>query len=253
MSDEKDKINDAGKYSFHSPKIMAIINNKRYAALVDTGASASACSEVLYNSIIRSGANLIAMPFCGLYCSTAIGHSKKRVRFQCMIPIKIGDKVLEIIFLVIPNLISDLILGCDFLSEWKASVDFERCILLIKNGMGELITPFIKEEMREVISNNVSKEELLLEETFFVECIGLQETSIARVWNVSDKHYQIPLCSHAHDCEECSNKLNGNYINLCPDTRIEHINECIRLSQINTTEVETYDHIMKAEVISTTC
>ena len=194
MIDEKDKINDVGKYSFDSPKIMAIINNKRYAALVDTGASASVCSEVLYNQIIRSGAKLIAMPTCGLYCSTAIGHSQKKVRLKCMIPTKIGGKVIELIFLVIPNLINDLILGCDFLSEWKASVDFERCILLIRNGMGELINPFIKEEMKEIISNNVSNEKQLLKETFFVECIDLQETSVVRVWNVSDKHSQTPLC-----------------------------------------------------------
>ena len=104
--------------------------------------------------------------------------------------------------------------------------------------------------MREEISNNVSKEEQLLEEKFFVEYIDLQETSVARVWNMSDKHSQIPLCSHAQDCEECCNRINGNYINLCPDTKIDYINECIRLSQINTTEVETYEHIMKAKVIS---
>jgi hypothetical protein len=41
VSDANDKINDAGNYRIDSPKIMAIINNKRYAALVDTGASAS--------------------------------------------------------------------------------------------------------------------------------------------------------------------------------------------------------------------
>ena len=41
VSDEKDKIDVTGKYSTDSPKIMAIINNKQYAALVDTGASAS--------------------------------------------------------------------------------------------------------------------------------------------------------------------------------------------------------------------
>jgi hypothetical protein len=188
------------------------------------------------------------MPTCGLYCSTAIGRSKKRIKLQCIIPIKIGDKVIETIFLVIPNLISDLIIGCDFLSEWEASIDFERCILLIKGGMGELITPFIKEEVRKVVSNNVSKEEQLLEETFFVECIDLQETSVARVRNVSDKYSQLPLCSEAQDCEECYNRLNGNYISLDPDMSIDYINECIRLSQIDTTELKTYEHTMIAKV-----
>ena len=79
-----------------------------------------------------------------------------------MMSIKIGEEIIELIFLVIPNLINDLILGCDFLCQWKVSVDFERCILLIRNGMGELITPFIKEEMKEIISSNVSNEKQLL-------------------------------------------------------------------------------------------
>ena len=65
MIDGKDKENDVENYSFDSPNIMAIINNKIYAELIDTGASASVCSEALYNQIIRSGAKLIARPTCG--------------------------------------------------------------------------------------------------------------------------------------------------------------------------------------------
>ena len=71
--------------------------------------------------------------------------------------------MIETIFLVIPNLVSDLIIGCDFLSKWEASIDFERCVLLIKDGMGELITPFINEDMRKEVSKNISTEEQLLE------------------------------------------------------------------------------------------
>ena len=148
--------------------IPRIINKKRYVALIDTCANASVCSEALYNAIIQSGAKLIAMPTCGYNCSTEIGRRKQRIKLQCMIPIKIGDRVIEIIFRVIPNLVSELIIGCDFLIEWEASIDFESCVLLIKDGMGELITLFINEDMRKEVSktylqrNNYWKKRSLL-------------------------------------------------------------------------------------------
>ena len=66
----------------------------------------------------------------------------------------------------------------------------ELIFLVVRNGMGELITPFIKEEIKEIISSNVSNEKQLLEETFlFVESIDLQDTSVARIWNVSDRQF----------------------------------------------------------------
>ena len=126
VSDDNNDKSGVGHKIINSPKIKTVINKKLYIALVDTGASASVCSEVLYNAIKQSGVKLIAMPTCGLYCSTAIGHKKQRIKLQCMIPIKIGDRTIEIIVLVIPNLVSDLIIRCNFLSEWETSIDFER-------------------------------------------------------------------------------------------------------------------------------
>jgi len=52
MINEKDQEDDVDKHNFDSPRIMVTINNKRYSALVDTGASASVCSESLYNQIV---------------------------------------------------------------------------------------------------------------------------------------------------------------------------------------------------------
>jgi Retroviral aspartyl protease. len=106
VSKDDDKSGEGHKI-IDSPKIITIINEKPYTALIDTGASASVCSEALYNAIKQSGAKLIAMLTCGLYCSTAIRRKKQRIKLQCMIPIKIRDRIIEIIFLVIPNLVSD--------------------------------------------------------------------------------------------------------------------------------------------------
>ena len=148
----------------------------------------------------------------------------------------------------LPNLVSDLIIGCDFLIEWEASIDFERCALLMKDGMGELITPFINEDVKKEVSENVCKEEQLQEETFFVECIDLKETKVVRLRHVSDKYFQLPLCLEAQDCVECNDRLNGDYINIYPDINIEYNNECIRLYNIDTTGLRTYELVMRNKI-----
>ena len=77
LRNDDDNKSGKGHKIIDSPKIIMIINEKPYIALIDTGASASVCSEALYNAIKKSGTKLIAMPTCGLYCSTAIGRKKQ--------------------------------------------------------------------------------------------------------------------------------------------------------------------------------
>ena len=126
----------------------------------------------------------------------------------------------------------------------EASIDLKRCVLQIKDEMGELVTPFINEEVRKEVSENVSINEQLLEETFFVECINLKEMSVVRFRNVPDKYSQLPLCPEAQDCIECSDRLNGDYLSTYPDINIEYNNECIRLYNIDTTRLNTHEDIM---------
>ena len=119
--------------------------------------------------------------------------------------------------------------------------------------MGELVTPFINEEVRKEVSENVSIKEQLLEETFFVECINLKEMSVVRFRNVPDKYSQLPLCPEAQDCIECSDRLNGDYLSTYPGINIEYNNECIRLYNIDTTRLNTHEDIMSTKSIKATC
>ena len=77
VSNDNENKSGEGYKIIDSPKIRTITNTKPYIALIDIGASASVCSEALYNAIKQSRAKLIAMPTCGLYCSTAIGRKKQ--------------------------------------------------------------------------------------------------------------------------------------------------------------------------------
>ena len=76
VSDDNKNKSGVGHKIIDSPKIKTVINKKLYVALVDTGASASICSEIFYNAINQSGVKLSALPTCGLFCSIAISHKK---------------------------------------------------------------------------------------------------------------------------------------------------------------------------------
>lgn len=60
-----------------SPYINVKMNNERYRALIDSGATNSAISLNLYNKILRTGTKIMSIPVCGMYCSIAVGKKKR--------------------------------------------------------------------------------------------------------------------------------------------------------------------------------
>ena len=169
IQDEDNRSEESRPRIIDSPKIEITILNNKFIALLDTGATTSVCSESLYNRMKNMGGKIIELPTCGLFCSTAIGRKKQRIKIQSIIPVQIGHTIKEIIFLIIPNLAVELIIGCDSFSNWKAIIDFGRNNLrLCDQNRIETIT-FVNEENIRV--NDLTTQENMLEETFFVESI----------------------------------------------------------------------------------
>ena len=77
VREDEEINNEKGPKIIDSSKIVVTI-----FALLDTGATTSVWSEALYNRIKQLGENLIAIPTCGLYCSTAIERKRQRFRLK---------------------------------------------------------------------------------------------------------------------------------------------------------------------------
>jgi Retroviral aspartyl protease. len=82
VREDEEINNEKGPKIIDLPKIEVTIFARKYIALLDTGATTSVCSEALYNRIKQLGENLIAIPTCGLYCSTAIERKRQRFRLK---------------------------------------------------------------------------------------------------------------------------------------------------------------------------
>ena len=159
----KEKI---GSEVIDSPKIIVHIFGQKFSCMLDTGATTSVCSESIFLELKSKARKLSIIPACGLYCTTAIGRKRQRIKYQCMLPIKINDQILEVIFMVIPNLAVSFIIGCEFFAQWNAVINVESSNLCLQQGETTYTVPFAEGD----ILPNTERflEDNIVEDTFFV-------------------------------------------------------------------------------------
>lgn len=100
------------------PGISLEIANTYVEALLDTGSAITVISEKFYNRLKNSDQlHMLDLPFRSVDIICALGQRKKLKTKQIAVEIKIQDFRIFTQFLVIPHLISDVILGRDWMKE----------------------------------------------------------------------------------------------------------------------------------------
>jgi hypothetical protein len=128
------RINEANLNS--CPHIDIVFGSETVDSILDTGSEVSLLSENLYDRLILAGlpAHEISVPNTVLV--TAFGNRTKRIRKQVYLQFTIGEDVFEGMFLVSQQLISSVILGCDFAVDYKVTIDFDsRCFAYERDGV----------------------------------------------------------------------------------------------------------------------
>lgn len=67
---------------FDTPKINIEILGLSLDALLDSGATASVCSESLYMKLRELDKKIVTIRSSGLFCSTAVSRKKQRIKYQ---------------------------------------------------------------------------------------------------------------------------------------------------------------------------
>lgn len=116
-----------------TPRIQVWIAGDMYTCLIDTGASASVLSESLFQLIRIKEKGMLILPTSGILCSGALRKTTQRVKFQCLVDVKVGENIYQILFLVIPSLNTDIILGIDVLETWGSIINLRKYILSIES------------------------------------------------------------------------------------------------------------------------
>ena len=192
-------------------------------------------SEHIYNNLRDRIGKMIVLPTCGLYCSGAVGKLRQRIKLQCMLQVIINGGAYDLIFLVVPKLAVDLIIGCESFANWNAKVDFESNRLTIKDGgiMNEI--PFLRED-EELVNLNRGEDDIS-QDTFFVEYIGIQNTmgiTEVQVEEINDGEENVKFVGGKSACVECENLARIREIeSMKYDSYDNKENDKLRILNIN--------------------
>ena len=149
------------------PRIKVEILEEEYTCLTDTGCSVCVMSEAIFQSLRMKDRKMPVLPTNGIVCSGALRKQKQRVKFQVMINLRVGTGSYEVLFLVVPGLNPDLIIGLDLLEAWRALINLETYQLTIKGEQTVETVPFLMEG--EGHSPEDAAEPEIASELFFVE------------------------------------------------------------------------------------
>jgi predicted aspartyl protease len=114
------------------------INNGMIEGLVDTGASMS----VMVASIVRE-LGIMHLVLGHETYKTTLGIVTIALGRLDDIPVRVGNVVCNMVFLVVDTYTYDLLLGLDFLMKIGAMVDVEKCTIQVRHGPGANVEMFL--------------------------------------------------------------------------------------------------------------
>ena len=117
------------------PRINISTGNQNIPAVIDTGSQISLMTEELYHKPKSGGVKGLELGVQNAVLVSAFGSKTKRIRMQAMLPICIDDIVLDHIFLISPQLLTQALLGVDFCRQNNIVIDFpEQCLTMERDG-----------------------------------------------------------------------------------------------------------------------
>lgn len=147
------------------PLVKMKVYGNEYTCLCDSGASNSVINEEIFLQLRQLNPKIQHTPTCGMFCTLAVGSRKQRIRGQALIPVELNGKNYEIIFLIIPNLMVNFIIGCTSFLSHRAILNFKQLHMSLEKDGEVYHIPFIVQG-NEVIESTDKSQHELSEESF---------------------------------------------------------------------------------------
>jgi hypothetical protein len=111
------------------PRLLIKILDQEIFALIDMGCELSIMNEHLYSRLQHEGLKCFELPTQHVYLLSAFNKKSNRVKKQAMLDVSIGDFKINQIVLLSPQLLTDAILGLDFLVHYQAVINLQSRVL----------------------------------------------------------------------------------------------------------------------------
>ena len=105
-------VNEERLNSF--PRVPICVGNQYIPAVIDTGNQISLMNEGLDHNLRSESVEGLELEVQKAVLVSAFGNKSKRIRVQAMMPICIDDIVMDQIFVISPQLLSQALLGVEF-------------------------------------------------------------------------------------------------------------------------------------------
>lgn len=109
----------------NKPIISIKIGNVNTTALVDTGANTSCLKQAFYEANKSIFNKHESFPLSNIVINTAIGTQSKKLKKIIFIDTDIEELHFQEQYLIVPNLIADVIIGTDILLKYKTHINLE--------------------------------------------------------------------------------------------------------------------------------
>lgn len=122
----------------------------------------SISNEQLYNKLRLLGLNCLELPEQHLNLVRAFNERSKRIRNPAWLEIQIGDHKVDQVVLLSFQLLTDAILGLDFLFDHEAEPSFRdrKVSLMINNKSCQLGFPGVREATKEIVAETSFKKQV---------------------------------------------------------------------------------------------
>ena len=100
--------------------------------MIDTGCELSIMNEHLYKRLWHKGLKCFELPTQHVNLLSAFNKKSNWVKKQAMLDVSIGDFKINQIFFFSPQILTDAILGLDFLVDHHAVIDFAEQSIMLK-------------------------------------------------------------------------------------------------------------------------
>ena len=117
-------------------------------ALIDTGAEVTCLLEEFVNNNKERLQDYPTLPVNGVTIIGPMGGKAIRLSKQIYTDVQLPDTLLQVVFLVVPKLSRQCIIGIDLLDELKSKIDLESKIISFPHLEGSPSLKIVNEEIK---------------------------------------------------------------------------------------------------------
>lgn len=198
---EKDQAHSTLNKILKSPHLLVTIGDINTWSLIDTGSQISVISLEFYNTL-KNKMNLLELPVSNMTVSTAIGKKSTTIKKQVSLSFEIGSRKFAFIFVVVPFLTSQIILGNDLHLRYGTIINYQNQTVCIGgNIIPNAFTWFEKSASDRVKVSNEKGNTLVYIINFTDEYADIE-----------DKAQTSQASSIGMDQEKDENRINENNV-----------------------------------------